>query len=92
MDTTGSTGSAEATGGRARGIPEPAGTAGAAAGRSGATRRGRSRSALVTAAVWSVAAGFAAFALLRAAGLERGYPLVPLLAFAPTSWPPRSWR
>jgi endonuclease/exonuclease/phosphatase (EEP) superfamily protein YafD len=31
----------------------------------------------------AVAAGFAVFALLRAAGLERGYPLVPLLAFTP---------
>ncbi|WP_082376072.1 endonuclease/exonuclease/phosphatase family protein [Nocardiopsis sp. NRRL B-16309] len=37
----------------------------------------------MTVAAWSVTAGFAAFALLRAAGLERGYPLVPLVAFTP---------
>ncbi|MFE3459637.1 endonuclease/exonuclease/phosphatase family protein [Nocardiopsis aegyptia] len=83
VDTTGSTESAETTGGPARGIPASAGTPEPAGGRSGATPRDRSRSALVTAAVWSVAAGFAVFALLRAAGLERGYPLVPLLAFTP---------
>ncbi|CAL9555645.1 hypothetical protein SUDANB121_04545 [Nocardiopsis dassonvillei] len=41
------------------------------------------RSGAVTALVGLVAAGFAVFALLRWAGLERGFPLVPLLAYTP---------
>ena len=54
--------------------------AGGPPGNAPGTRR---RFAVVTVAVWSAAAGFAVFALLRATGLERGYPLVPLLAFTP---------
>lgn len=37
----------------------------------------------LTALCWLVAAGFAAWAVARGFGLERGYPLVPLLAFTP---------
>jgi endonuclease/exonuclease/phosphatase (EEP) superfamily protein YafD len=35
------------------------------------------------AAAWLAAAPWVAWALVRAFGLERGYPLVPLMAFAP---------
>ncbi|WP_304451469.1 endonuclease/exonuclease/phosphatase family protein [Nocardiopsis sp. YSL2] len=74
MDTTGST---DGHPGAASGAhPRPAERPGAVSGT-------RPRFAVVTVAVWSVAAGFAVFTLLRAAGLERGYPLVPLLAFTP---------
>ncbi|WP_019607931.1 endonuclease/exonuclease/phosphatase family protein [Nocardiopsis sp. CNS-639] len=41
------------------------------------------RSPAVTVLVTLAAAGFAVFALLRVLGLERGWPLVPALAFAP---------
>ncbi|RKS05103.1 endonuclease/exonuclease/phosphatase (EEP) superfamily protein YafD [Nocardiopsis sp. Huas11] len=51
--------------------------------RSGGAARTRPRSVPVSVAVWLAAAGLAVFALLRAAGLERGYPLVPVLAFTP---------
>ena len=37
----------------------------------------------VTVLVGLVAAGFAAFALARGLGLERGFPLVPLMAYTP---------
>ncbi|QUX30365.1 endonuclease/exonuclease/phosphatase family protein [Nocardiopsis akebiae] len=41
------------------------------------------RSPAVTVLVALAAAGFAVFALLRVLGLERGWPLVPALAFTP---------
>ena len=47
----------------------------------GAVRR--RRSAAVTILVTLVAVGFAGFAALRGFGLERGWPLVPALAFTP---------
>lgn len=37
----------------------------------------------VVALVWAVAAGVLAWALVRALGLERGFPLVPLVAWTP---------
>ncbi|PDP87862.1 endonuclease/exonuclease/phosphatase [Glycomyces fuscus] len=43
----------------------------------------RRRSPAVTALVVLAAVGFAVFALLRVLGLERGWPLVPALAFTP---------
>ncbi|MFI6576045.1 hypothetical protein ACIBFB_09595 [Nocardiopsis sp. NPDC050513] len=45
------------------------------------TRPGRRRAVTVLAAL--TAAGFVLFALVRVLGLERGFPLVPLLAYAP---------
>ncbi|WP_306366387.1 endonuclease/exonuclease/phosphatase family protein [Nocardiopsis sp. CC223A] len=47
------------------------------------TTAGTGRSPGVTVAVGLVAAGFAAFAVLRELGLERGFPLVPLMAYTP---------
>ncbi len=46
-------------------------------------RTGRRRNPVVTVAVWATAVAFAVFALVRLFGWERGYPLVPLLAFTP---------
>ena len=37
----------------------------------------------MTVAVWVVVAGFAAWATVRVFGLDRGYPLVQLIAFTP---------
>lgn len=48
-----------------------------------ATAASRRRSTAVTALVALAALGFAVFALLRVLGLERGWPLVPALAFTP---------
>lgn len=79
-------GTAVPTGGApepARGRGAPDSVDGRPGGASGRTAGKRPRFAVVTVAVWTAAAGFAVFALLRAAGLERGYPLVPLLAFTP---------
>lgn len=45
------------------------------------TRPGRRR--VVTVLVTSTAVGFVLYALVRTLGLERGFPLVPLLAYAP---------
>jgi endonuclease/exonuclease/phosphatase (EEP) superfamily protein YafD len=41
------------------------------------------RRRLVTAGVWVIVAGFAIWALVRLFGLERGFPLVQLMAFTP---------
>lgn len=43
----------------------------------------RRRSRLVTVLTALIAAGFAVFAMIRLLGLERGFPLVPLLAYTP---------
>jgi endonuclease/exonuclease/phosphatase (EEP) superfamily protein YafD len=41
------------------------------------------RDRLIGALVWTCVGAWAAFALVRLFGLERGFPLVPLLAFTP---------
>ncbi|MES0837146.1 endonuclease/exonuclease/phosphatase family protein [Nocardiopsis tropica] len=56
------------------------GTRGTAPAAPAARRR---RSAAVTVLVALAAAGFAVFAALRGLGLERGWPLVPALAYTP---------